>query len=47
MKGRLFLLFCLPLTILGQAQSLELVDRQESYVAGFNQLVSLLQLGTC
>ncbi len=41
MKSSFLLLFCLLLTILGQAQSFELVDRQESYVTGFNQLVRI------
>jgi hypothetical protein len=39
MKGRFFLLFCLLITIHGQAQNFELVDRQDSYAAGFNQLI--------
>jgi hypothetical protein len=41
MKGSFLLIFCLLLTIFGQAQSFELIDRQESYVAGFNQLVRI------
>jgi galactose mutarotase-like enzyme len=39
--GKLFLLFCFLSTILGQAQNFELVDRQDSYTAGFNQLVKI------
>ena len=41
MKGRLFFIFCLLTTILGQAQNFELVDRQDSYSAGFNQLIRI------
>jgi len=40
MKGKLYLLFCF-ITTLGQAQNFELVDRQDSYSAGFNQLVKV------
>src|SRR6185369_16993563 len=41
MRSWLCLIPCLLLTILGQAQSFELIDRQESYVAGFSQLVRI------
>ena len=41
MKGRLLSIFCLLLSIIGQAQNFELIDRQESYVSGFNQLIKI------
>jgi hypothetical protein len=41
MKGKLFLLFCFLSTISGQAQNFELLDRQDSYTAGFNQLIKV------
>jgi hypothetical protein len=41
MKVRLFSVLGLLLAVIGQAQNFELVDRQESYSAGFNQLVKI------
>ncbi|MBI1770486.1 MAG: T9SS type A sorting domain-containing protein [Bacteroidetes bacterium] len=41
MKGWLYVLVILCMTITGQAQNFELVDRQENYLAGFNQLVKI------
>jgi hypothetical protein len=41
MKVWLFSVLCLLLAVAVQAQNFELVDRQESYSAGFNQLVKI------
>ncbi len=41
MKSWLFLLGILCAALTGSAQNFELIDRQESYVSGFNQLVKI------
>ena len=41
MKVRLFSILSVLLALAGQAQNFELVDRQDNYSAGFNQLVKI------